>query len=132
MAKEYLGKTGLTKLIELIKGNFTKVEGKITDSEQKLNGSINDAKAGDFDVTLTVAGWSNGTTQTVTDSKFVMNGVDYLIVSAPDNFTAYNLAGIHAQDMSEAGKMTFVCGEGQTPTVELKAHVMTIVMKEGE
>ncbi len=87
-------------------------------------------KADSFDVSLTVEGWSEGTSQEVQEAKIEAEGYDYLVAAAPESYEAYHAAGVKAQDVTEGGKMTFTCTE--TPEEALTVHIMRIQVNEEE
>ena len=78
-------------------------------------------KALSFAVTLTAAGWS-GNAQTVSNSNFAASGYAYTVAPASGSFAAYASAVIYADDVTEAGEMTFHCGE--TPTEDLAVNIL--------
>lgn len=78
-------------------------------------------KAVSFTVTLTAAGWS-GNAQTVSNSNFAASGYAYTVAPASGSFAAYASAVIYADDVTEAGEMTFHCGE--TPTEDLAVNIL--------
>lgn len=93
-----------------------------------VDDAVDGAKSPSHDIQLPASGWAEGK-QTVSDPWLELDGFDYVIVAAPVSWTAYNEAGIRAEDMTVTGSMTFVCDE--IPQTDLTAHVMKVATKEG-
>lgn len=83
---------------------------------------VNGAEA--FSVTLTAAGWSEKV-QTVTDSRFQTEGAAYTVAPAAASFAEYGKAAVYAEDVTEAGKMTFHCETVPTETLTVN------ILKQG-
>ena len=92
-------------------------------SEEKTTWDGKAAKALSFTVTLTVAGWS-GNAQTIRSSNFYASKFAYTVCPASGSYAAYSNAGIYADDVTEAGKMTFHCSE--KPTVNLTVNILRV------
>ena len=76
-----------------------------------------------FDITLTVAGWSNGS-QTVLDEKFVVDNYDYLVSPAPASVEDYMNAVIYANNVTVDGSLTFNCTT--TPDNAISVHILKV------
>lgn len=74
-----------------------------------------------FTVTLPASGWSNNA-QTISNAKFVASGYAYTVSPEGGSFLACNAAIIYADDVTEAGKITFHCVE--TPTEDLTMNIL--------
>lgn len=74
-----------------------------------------------FTITIPVSAWDEGTC-TITDSR-IRSGDEYtyLVGPADTSYTAYNESGIHADDVTTEGGMTFHASE--TPTVEISVDI---------
>ena len=83
-----------------------------------------------IEVTLTTSGWSEGTSQTVSHSKFNMSGYNYIVGPAQTSRDAYGAADIQAEDVSVEGQMTFKCKT--TPKDEIKIRIYRIAANEEE
>lgn len=80
-------------------------------------------KAVSFTVTLAAANWSSKA-QTVSNANFLTGAYAYVVSPAPASFGAYSEAIIHADNVTQAGKMTFHCS--QTPTAALTVNITRI------
>lgn len=80
-------------------------------------------KAVSFTVTLAAASWSSKA-QTVSNANFLTGAYAYVVSPAPASFGAYSEAIIYADNVTQAGKMTFHCS--QTPTAALTVNITRI------
>ena len=80
-------------------------------------------KAVSFTVTLAAANWSSKA-QTVSNANFLTGAYAYVVSPAPASFGAYSAAIIYADNVTQAGKMTFHCS--QTPTAALTVNITRI------
>lgn len=80
-------------------------------------------KAVSFTVTLAAANWSSKA-QTVSNANFLTGAYAYVVSPAPASFGAYSEAIIYADNVTQAGKMTFHCS--QTPTAALTVNITRI------
>ena len=80
-------------------------------------------KAVSFTVTLAAANWS-GKAQTVSNANFLTGAYAYVVAPAPASFGAYSEEIIYADNVTQAGKMTFHCS--QTPTAALTVNITRI------
>ena len=80
-------------------------------------------KAVSFTVTLAAANWSSKA-QTVSNANFLTGAYAYVVSPAPASFGAYSEAIIYADNVTQAGKMTFLCS--QTPTAALTVNITRI------
>ena len=80
-----------------------------------------------FTVTLSASGWSSSE-QTVGDSRFVTSGYAYTVSAAYDYISAYSGAAIYAEDVTVAGKMTFVCGSA--PNADITVNILRTEVTE--
>ena len=80
-----------------------------------------------FTVTLPASGWSNNA-QTISNAKFVASGYAYTVRPDGDSFLACNAAIIYADNVTEAGKITFHCVE--TPTENLTMNILRTEVSE--
>ena len=80
-------------------------------------------KAVSFTVTLAAASWSNKA-QTASNANFLTGAYAYVVAPAPASFGAYSEAIIYADNVTQAGKMTFHCSE--TPTAALTVNITRI------
>lgn len=76
-----------------------------------------------FSVTLSAGGWSNGL-QTVSDARLIVDGYSYIVSPDDDSFLAYSSAMIRANDIEQAGKITFTAAEA--PSVSLLVNIVRI------
>lgn len=74
-------------------------------------------------LTLTTAGWSENT-QTVTNTALKASGFSYIVSPAYASISAYNDAGIRAQDVTTDGSMTFVCDS--VPSVAVTVEILKV------
>ena len=80
-------------------------------------------KAVSFTVTLAAASWSSKA-QTVSNANILTGAYAYVVTPAPASFGAYSEAIIYADNVTQAGKMTFHCS--QTPTAALTVNITRI------
>ena len=80
-------------------------------------------KAVSFTVTLAAASWSSKA-QTVSNANILTGAYAYVVSPAPASFGAYSEAIIYADNVTQAGKMTFHCS--QTPTAALTVNITRI------
>ena len=80
-------------------------------------------KAVSFTVTLATASWSSKA-QTVSNANILTGAYAYVVSPAPASFGAYSEAIIYADNVTQAGKMTFHCS--QTPTAALTVNITRI------
>ena len=80
-------------------------------------------KAVSFTVTLAAGSWSSKA-QTVSNANFLTGAYAYVVAPAPASFGAYSEAIIYADNVTQAGKMTFHCSE--TPTAALTVNITRI------
>jgi hypothetical protein len=80
-------------------------------------------KAVSFTVTLAAASWSSKA-QTVSNANILTGAYAYVVSPAPASFGAYSEAIIYADNVTQAGKMTFRCS--QTPTAALTVNITRI------
>lgn len=80
-------------------------------------------KAVSFTVTLAAASWSSNA-QTVSNANILTGAYAYVVSPAPASFGAYSEAIIYADNVTQAGKMTFHCSE--TPTAALTVNITRI------
>lgn len=83
-----------------------------------------------IEVTLTVAGWGESTSQTVSNNKFNVSGYNYLVGPAQTSRDVYGAADIQAEDVTEEGQMTFTCKA--TPKDEITVRIYRIAANEEE
>ena len=83
-------------------------------------------KAVSFTVTLAAASWSSKA-QTVSNANFLTGAYAYVVSPAPASFGAYSEAIIYADNVTQAGKMTFHCS--QTPTAALTVNITRIEVR---
>ena len=80
-----------------------------------------------FTVTLPASGWNNKT-QTISNAKFIASGYAYTVRPDGNSFLACNAAIIYADNVTEAGKITFHCVE--TPTENLTMNILRTEVSE--
>ena len=80
-------------------------------------------KAVSFTVTLAAASWSSKA-QKVSNANILTGAYAYVVSPAPASFGAYSEAIIYADNVTQAGKMTFHCS--QTPTAALTVNITRI------
>ena len=80
-----------------------------------------------FTVTLPASGWNNKA-QTISNAKFVASGYAYTVIPDSNSFLTCNAAVIYADNVTEAGKMTFHCVE--TPTENLTMNILRTEVSE--
>ena len=69
------------------------------------------------------ASWSSKA-QTVSNANILTGTYAYVVTPAPASFGAYSEAIIYADNVTQAGKMTFHCS--QTPTAALTVNITRI------
>lgn len=74
-------------------------------------------------MTLAAASWSSKA-QTVSNANILTGAYAYVVTPAPASFGAYSEAIIYADNVTQAGKMTFHCS--QTPTAALTVNITRI------
>ena len=72
---------------------------------------------------VTSGNWSSKA-QTVSNANFLTGAYAYVVSPAPASFGAYSEAIIYADNVTQAGKMTFHCS--QTPTAALTVNITRI------
>ena len=102
---------------------FTGEEGQIVGFDEDGNPVAIDAPfvSETFEVSLTVAGWSNKR-QSVQNSKLKASGFVYLVNPTFSSFIAYRDASIRAQEITTDGVITFVAEE--VPTAALTVTIL--------
>ena len=76
-----------------------------------------------FSVTLTADGWTEGS-QTVSDASFAASGYSYIVSPQSGSYAAYASAQIYADDVTDAGSITFHAIT--PPGVELTAKILKL------
>lgn len=84
-------------------------------------------KAKDFSLTLPAAGWADNA-QTVEDENLIVSGYDYIPGPAAASYDAYTDAGVHADDLTTDGRITFRCIE--VPEADLTVNFLRIEVDE--
>ena len=103
---------------------FTGVKEELsTDVAVKLQNQINTNKSLKLELTLSASGWSNNQ-QTLTNSNLIASGYTYVIGPAYASKKNYDKAKIEAKDVTENGKITFVCSK--VPTASLTVQVLRV------
>lgn len=109
-----------------VQGNLDDHEGNTTahiTASERTSWNGKSGKAVSFTVTLAAANWSSKA-QTVSNANFLTGAYAYVVSPAPASFGAYSAAIIHADNVTQAGKMTFHCS--QTPTAALTVNITRI------
>lgn len=114
-------------------GAAATVQGNLDDHEadttkhvtaaERTDWNAKSGKAVSFTVTLAAASWSSKA-QTVSNANFLTGAYAYVVSPAPASFGAYSEAIIYADNVTQAGKMTFHCS--QTPTAALTVNITRI------
>lgn len=94
-----------------------------TDVAGNLQSQINLNKSKDIELTLLASGWLNNQ-QTLSNSDLVATGYKYIVGPAYESKKNYDKAKIEAKDVTENGKMTFVCSK--VPTASLTVQVLRV------
>ena len=109
-----------------VQGNLDDHEGNTTahiTASERTSWNGKSGKAVSFTVTLAAANWSSKA-QTVSNANFLTGAYAYVVSPAPASFGAYSEAIIYADNVTQAGKMTFHCS--QTPTAALTVNITRI------
>lgn len=96
---------------------------KFTNETEKANWDGKSGKAISFTITLTVAGWNNNE-QTISDSRFVTTGYDYIVTPVSSSNIAYSDARIVPSDITTDGEITFSCEN--MPATNISVNVMKV------
>ena len=114
-------------------GAAAAVQGNLDDHEadttkhvtaaERTDWNAKSGKAVSFTVTLAAASWSSKA-QTVSNANILTGAYAYVVSPAPASFGAYSEAIIYADNVTQAGKMTFHCS--QTPTAALTVNITRI------
>ena len=103
---------------------FTGVKEELsTDVAVKLQNQIDTNKSLKLELTLSSSNWSNNE-QTLTNSNLIASGYTYVIGPAYASKKNYDKAKIEAKDVTENGKITFVCSK--IPTASLTVQVLRV------
>lgn len=94
-----------------------------TDVAGNLQSQINTNKSLKLELTLSASGWSNNQ-QTLTNSNLIASGYTYIVGPAYASKKNYDKAKIEAKDVTENGKMTFVCSK--VPAASLTVQVLRV------
>lgn len=104
---------------------FTDLKSKFNESAVGyLQSQINDGKSTSIELTLLSNGWSSNKEQTLENSNLVTTGYTYLVGPAYASKAAYDLAKVEAKDVTETGKITFVCNK--LPSTSLTVQVLRV------
>lgn len=109
-----------------VQGNLDDHEGNTTahiTAAERTGWNGKSGKAVSFTVTLAAASWSSKA-QTVSNANILTGAYAYVVSPAPASFGAYSEAIIYADNVTQAGKMTFHCS--QTPTAALTVNITRI------
>lgn len=109
-----------------VQGNLDDHEGNTTahiTAAERTAWNAKSGKAVSFTVTLAAASWSSKA-QTVSNANILTGAYAYVVTPAPASFGAYIEAIIYADNVTQAGKMTFHCS--QTPTAALTVNITRI------
>lgn len=109
-----------------VQGNLDDHEANTTKHVTAAERTAWNAKSGkavSFTVTLAAASWSSKA-QTVSNANILTGAYAYVVTPAPASFGAYSEAIIYADNVTQAGKMTFHCS--QTPTAALTVNITRI------
>lgn len=103
---------------------FTGVKETLTtDVAANLQDQINTNKSLKLELTLSASGWSNNQ-QTLINSNLIASGYTYIVGPAYASKKNYDKAKIEAKDVTENGKITFVCAK--VPTASLTVQVLRV------
>lgn len=103
---------------------FTGVKEELsTDVAANLQSQINTNKSLKLELTLSSSGWSNNE-QTLNNSNLIASGYTYIVGPAYASKKNYDKAKIEAKDVTENGKMTFVCSK--VPAASLTVQVLRV------
>ena len=103
---------------------FTGVKETLTtDVAANLQDQINTNKSLKLELTLSASGWSNNQ-QTLINSNLIASGYTYIVGPAYASKKNYDKAKIEAKDVTENGKITFVCAKA--PTASLTVQVLRV------
>ena len=103
---------------------FTGVKETLTtDVAGNLQSQINTNKSLKLELTLSASGWSNNQ-QTLINSNLIASGYTYIVGPAYASKKNYDKAKIEAKDVTENGKITFVCSK--VPTASLTVQVLRV------
>lgn len=94
-----------------------------TDVAANLQSQINTNKSLKLELTLSASGWSNNQ-QTLTNSNLIASGYTYIVGPAYASKKNYDKAKVEAKDVTENGKITFVCSK--VPTASLTVQVLRV------
>lgn len=80
-------------------------------ANEEISSAVDELKTVTWTITLNVADWDEGTqTQTIQDSKFIVDGYVYAVSPASTNVNDYFIRGIYANDVTTDGEMVFNYG----------------------
>ena len=103
---------------------FSSIQSQLSGNvASNLQSQITQNKSSAVEVTLTIAGWSNNE-QTVNSMSFETSNYRYVVGPVYASDTEYNRCKIKAKDVTEAGKMTFVCSA--VPSSALTVQVLKV------
>lgn len=103
---------------------FTGVKETLTTNvAANLQDQINTNKSLKLELTLSASGWSNNQ-QTLINSNLIASGYTYIVGPAYASKKNYDKAKIEAKDVTENGKITFVCAK--VPTASLTVQVLRV------
>lgn len=103
---------------------FSSIQSQLSgDVATNLQNQITQNKSTGVEVTLTVAGWS-GKEQTVNNVAFETSNYKYIVGPVYASDEMYNKCKVKAKDVTEAGKLTFVCTT--VPTSALTVQVLKV------
>ena len=112
-----------------VQGNLDDHEADTTKhvtAAERTDWNAKSGKAVSFTVTLAAASWSSKA-QTVSNANILTGAYAYVVSPAPASFGAYSEAIIYADNVTQAGKMTFHCS--QTPTAALTVNITRIEVR---
>lgn len=103
---------------------FTGIQSQLSgDVAANLQSQITQNKSSSVEVTLSTSGWS-GKEQTVNNLAFETSGYKYIVGPVYESDTMYNSCKIKAKDITESGKLTFVCTT--VPSAALTVQVLKV------
>lgn len=94
-------------------------------ANEEIASAVNELKTVAWTITLNAADWDEETqTQTIQDSKFIVDGYVYAVSPASTNVNDYFIRGIYANDVTTDGEMVF--NYGNLPVSDLDVVIERI------